>query len=288
MAEVHEIESSKDVTPRFAFLIISAQDRTFRILKFAQLITWIRDFRSIAPVYFVEGNRALGNGVIKMTDFQDVRKLNDGFIVPVPNSQLRKFRNNNFMFDSVDGWDAILPNTIGALKEISRLEKYDYIIRTNLSSYWDAKRTCELIRSLPKSGVYAGPTRELDGLLYVEGDAIIMSRDTVDLILENQRFVDNRVADDVSIANTMKQLGVRPIEIERPWVLIQLKRFSLSCHLNSKSELTHYSSFRFPRILLSFANLRCKNPHQILGYSIRMDPLIFIVLKIVFFLRKQR
>jgi hypothetical protein len=112
-----------------------------------------------------------------------------------------------------------------------------------------------------------------------------MSKDVVDLLLENQSLMDNRVLDDLSIGMALKELGVLPIDLPRPKVCLDLKRMGLSYDLSNSTQLWHHPSFRFPNFLTSYPNIRCKDPHQIFGFSIRMDPIIFVILKVALFLR---
>lgn len=286
MVGEQDAKAFSDKNPSFAILIISARDTTNRLLKFAQLVTWVRDFRLVAPVYYVEGNGVLGPGVNQIANLHDVKQVDDGSIVPIPEYYLKQFKANVFIFDSMNGWDQILPNTIGAFESISKLHNYDYIIRTNLSSYWNAMATIKLIRNLPKKGLYAGPVQEVNGLRWVEGDAIILSSDVIQILLQNKKLIDSRIIDDVSIALTLKKLGVLPIDIPRPWVRIHLKRVALSFSPNNSTQLRQYLRFRFPDAFTSSPTIRCKHPHRILGYSIRMDPIIFLVLHATSLLRK--
>ena len=286
MVEEQDANTFSDKNPSFAILIISARDTTYRLLKFAQLVTWVRDFRKVAPVYYVEGNGVLGPGVNQVENLHDVKKVDDGSIVPIPEYYLKQFKGNVLIFDSINGWDQILPNTIGAFESISKLHNYDYIIRTNLSSYWNTMATIKLIRNLPKKGLYAGPVQEVNGLRWVEGDAIILSSDVIQILLQNKKLIDSRIIDDLSIALTLKKLGVIPIDIPRPWVRIQFKRVALSLQESNRSHLRRNVRFRFPDTLTLGANVRCKNPHKILGYSVRMDPIIFMILKAAALFRK--
>jgi hypothetical protein len=265
--------------PNFAILIISASDWTNRLLQFAQKKTWVRDFDDIAPVYFVRGNGRLGHGEKDVNKLHDFKVLIDGLVSPVSSYKLESFQNNIFTFDSVNGWDQILPNTIGALESITAMKDFDYIIRTNLSTYWNVKNTLKLLKSLPKMNVYAGPIQEVNGFRWVEGDAIIMSADVVNLLLNNKELVDNRVIDDLSISHTLSRLGVVPLDVPRPWLRIHLRKLALSFYLNNKTNQPQFFRMKFPESLTSFANIRCKNPHKILGFYARMDPLIFIILR---------
>ena len=102
MVGEQDAKAFRDKNPSFAILIISARDTTNRLLKFAQLVTWVRDFRMVAPVYYVEGNGVLGPGVNQVANLHDVKKVEDGSIVPIPEYYLKQFKANVFIFDSIN------------------------------------------------------------------------------------------------------------------------------------------------------------------------------------------
>jgi len=281
------ISSEKKPTPKFAILIISANDFTNRFLRFAQTKTWVRDFKHIAPVYYVQGNGILGVGEKDVHKLHDFGPLKDGSISSVSNYNLESFQKNIFTFTSVIGWDQILPNTVGALESIMKIEDCDYIIRTNLSSYWDVKNTINLLNSLPKVNLYAGPIQEVDGFQWVEGDAIIMSADVINLLLHNKKLIDDRVIDDLSIAYALNKLGVVPLDIPRPRLSIHLKKLALAFYSDNRTKHPQFIRTKFPESLTSSANIRCKNPHEILGFHARVDPLIFIILRVAALFKRK-
>ena len=55
----------------------------------------------VAPVYYVEGNGVLGPGVNQVANLHDVKKVEDGSIVPIPEYYLKQFKANVFIFDSI-------------------------------------------------------------------------------------------------------------------------------------------------------------------------------------------
>ena len=260
--------------PRVAFLIISSTHFNNRILKFFQKITWIREVKNRAPVFFTQGNGLLGDGEFDVKNLHDISNLSNEKHPALPVYQLNEFKKGTFIFDSILGWDQILPNTICALEKILEKEEFDYVIRTNLSSYWNIDNTFKLLNTLPKNGVYAGPVQEMDKLKWVEGDAIIMSLDVVQALLRNRNLLNGEVIDDLAIASALSRLGFSPIDIPRFRVTLHLKRLAFAIDNDlAKSKATYLR--KFPEKLLVSANIRCKNPKYYAGFTVRLDPLIF-------------
>jgi len=274
--------------PKFAFLVIAHKKPKYEILKLAQSITWVRDFRGIAPVYYVYGNGKLKSGEKNVENLTTVREVNDPLFAPIRNSILEHVKGSNITFESVAGWDEILPNTVGALKEIMKNNKYDFFIRTNLSTYWNLEPTIRLLKSLPLQGVYAGPVRSTS-LDYVEGDSIIISADTAEKMIANHNLFNSKLIDDLSIAKMLLHLGTRPLNIRRPW--LTLKRISLIAFTRAGSTEIDpkYNSISG---LSGNHCIRCKDEKNLLGFTMRFDPIIFLLLKIlsmtgVFALKKK-
>lgn len=77
-------------------------------------------------------------------------------------------------------------------KFVSTLEhipykKYDYILRTNMSSFWVFKNLFLILESLPKEKLLAG---EVNGN-YVSGAGMIFTPDVCDLLVQNKEAVIN-------------------------------------------------------------------------------------------------
>jgi hypothetical protein len=158
-----------------------------------------------------------------------------------------------------------------------QIDKYDYLIRTNLSTYWNFGPTMSLLESLPLQGVYAGPVRSTS-LHYVEGDAIIISADTAEKMIVNQNLLNSKLIDDLSIAKMLLNLGTKPLNIQRPW--LTLKRLSLIAFTRAGSTeiAPKYNSISG---LIGNHSIRCKDEKNLLGFTIRFDPIIFLLLKLL-------
>jgi hypothetical protein len=172
------------------------------------------------------------------------------------------FREGNASFSAHQGYGGLIPTTISAVAFLHRMYNPDFIIRTNVSSYWNLKALRKLIMNLPPSGLYAGVTGAafgglsgyLDKSRFVSGAGIIMSRDIyTKLISERDRF-DMGCIDDLSIGRTFSALGIKPTEMDR----IDLR------HVWDVETIS-------PEVLARNAHYRCKSEHRIGSITVRRD-----------------
>ena len=90
--------------------------------------------------------------------------------------------------------------------------KYDYIIRTNLSSLWNFKSLLIYLKCLPKENLYSGVIGTHDGFNFASGSGFIMTPDVVKKIVENRYLCDEyNLIDDVDIAYLLKKIGILAI-----------------------------------------------------------------------------
>jgi len=118
----------------------------------------------------------------------------------------------------------VLDKTIKAFRYFTNIERYDFIVRTNISTVLNFKLLCNYLNSIPKNNIYAGSiyfklswldeisgiTKEttqkynLNELNFFQGTCIILSFDVVKFMLGNQEKIIHEIIDDVSIALFIK------------------------------------------------------------------------------------
>lgn len=69
-----------------------------------------------------------------------------------------------------------------------RFNEFDFIIRTNLSSFYIFPRLLDYLETLPKKGCYSGPLARFD-ITAASGCGIIFSPDVVELIIEHRSLL---------------------------------------------------------------------------------------------------
>lgn len=116
---------------------------------------------------------------------------------------------------------------------------FDYIYRTNVSSYVDLTQLNEFIRNKPRSGYYAGAIGAHQGIKFASGCGYFLSRDVVNKVLENRDLWDHNLIDDVSLGKLLtKELNIEVQGVER----IDLDTINFSMvQIKSKSQsVFHY------------------------------------------------
>lgn len=83
----------------------------------------------------------------------------------------------------------ILIKTLFAFEQFQpRLKEFDFVIRTNLSSFYVFPQLLKYLETLPQRKCYAGPLIR-EGLDAASGCGIIFSTDVVELILKQKAFI---------------------------------------------------------------------------------------------------
>lgn len=110
-----------------------------------------------------------------------------------------------------EGFMRIIHKTIESIRYFDP-KKYDYIVRTNLSSVWIPERLLSALGSFPKKGVYAGPFGYYKGIEFVGGCGIIVSSDVAELLCEQSENVYSvPELDDVAIGMVLHDQRNIPI-----------------------------------------------------------------------------
>ena len=262
---------------RIAILIIASNERKYKKLKSAQLKTWVPDFRGKADIFFVYGDGRIGLGESNVEKLWNVENENQRVFTKVKIQELVSSSQDSLIFKSVQGWDQILPNTISAFSYLVETAKYDFIIRTNLSTYWNAENTLKLIDTLSKHNTYCGPVRNrvID---YVEGDSMIFSVDVVRLILQNFQLLNTELIDDLAIAKALSELGVSPTNIPRPAITLEPTRLAFR-FVNKNNSEPERVRFGIVNRIRNTPNLRCKDVHIWFGLEVRLDRILMKILK---------
>ena len=121
--------------------------------------------------------------------------INDEIYVNIPES----FSNIGF-------------KTISALKLIEAEKEYDYIFRTNVSSYINQELLFEKITTLPRNNVLAAVIGEVNGIKFPSGAGFLLSRDLVQYIISNEHKWDHSYMDDVALGLFFKDKTIIPLD----------------------------------------------------------------------------
>ena len=90
------------------------------------------------------------------------------------------------------------------------LNNYDYVIRTNLSSFYYFPNLLKYLKTLPKEKCYNAVVGYYDGQTFGGGAGIIFSRDVVELMIMNKSELSDYSSypDDVAIAKFLRNYDI--------------------------------------------------------------------------------
>jgi len=108
----------------------------------------------------------------------------------------------------------ILDKTVAALRHYLD-RRYDFILRTNLSSLWLFDRFAQVLEDMPSSGVYAGVNSSVRR--YVSGGGLLLSCDVARLLVDNMHLNTTNCVDDVDIGCVLEALGVEIRSFPQCW-----------------------------------------------------------------------
>jgi len=148
------------------------------------------------------------------------------------NNYVSKFDGSSVTLDQDSGtlvvdipelYDLIGLKTLKAFYYAINNIEFDYIYRTNVSSFLDLQKLQNYISDKPRQKFYAGhlgryttKTREKREIIYASGAGYFLSRDLVQSTLQHQTEWDHNFIDDVSLGDFLRQkLGVQLNNINR-------------------------------------------------------------------------
>lgn len=100
------------------------------------------------------------------------------------------------------------------LTHVLRTEEFDYLFRTNSSTYVDRRRLVEQAGTRPRTGYWGGFPGQHDGVPFTSGAGTLLSRDVVLRAVEQQW--DWAAIDDVALGSALHAAGFQPEPLGRP------------------------------------------------------------------------
>lgn len=109
--------------------------------------------------------------------------------------------------DTPEDWSLIGLKTIQAFKFILENYEFDYLFRTNTSSYLDTRALLKTLRTLPKTNLYSGVIGRVFGDLYfASGAGMLISRDVLERVCQMENSWNHGLVDDVAIGEIVASL----------------------------------------------------------------------------------
>jgi len=116
--------------------------------------------------------------------------------------------------------------------------EFDYLLRTNLSSFFVYPRLLECLRQYPRQRCYVGhciPNNPINSNTFVSGAGFILSRDLVEMIaVESSHVIGNHFDnDDVVIGRFLRDRRVVPIHLPQEMILNWKQWLEKKAHLET-------------------------------------------------------
>lgn len=100
--------------------------------------------------------------------------------------------------------------TIRAFEILLQNNNFDYIFRTNSSSYVNIERLVEYLDDKPLDNFYHGIIGHHGDINFASGCGYFISKDVVEKVVENKDNWPHQIIDDVAIAFLLRSIGIYP------------------------------------------------------------------------------
>ncbi len=100
--------------------------------------------------------------------------------------------------------------TIRAFEILLQNNNFDYIFRTNSSSYINIERLVEYLDDKPLDNFYHGMIGHHGDINFASGCGYFISKDVVEKVVENKDNWPHQIIDDVAIAFLLRSIGIYP------------------------------------------------------------------------------
>lgn len=171
-------------------------------------------------------------------------------------ANISQILDNSIYLNVSEGLENCGYKTIECFKAIISLE-FDYIFRTNSSSYIDKYLLHNFLINKPREKFYSGIIGEFNGIKFASGSGYFLSKDLVQIIIENSNLWDHIILDDVALGKLLTGYNIPLIPSERYEIISNKSFWSFFkiiplrfFHYRLKSESRKYDLFQMKKIFL--------------------------------------
>lgn len=131
-----------------------------------------------------------------------------------------------------DGIDNLGYKVLSTFEFVLNNFEFDYIFKMNCSSYLNKNLLRDLVIDKPRNKFYAGVVGSHGDINFVSGSGTLLSRDLVELILDNKDKWDHSLIEDVSIGKILTSNNVIPYSMNRIDIIngLDIKKINTICH----------------------------------------------------------
>lgn len=130
------------------------------------------------------------------------------------NSDEEKIDGNNIFLGVRESLMNCTHKTIDVFNLVKDFD-FDFIFRTNSSSYVDKELLKKYLENKPNVNFYSGIIGNHMGIPFCSGSGYFLSKDLVTLILNNKTEINHTLIDDVAFGNFLKDKNVEFKQSER-------------------------------------------------------------------------
>jgi len=200
---------------KIIFVVIAVDQKPWaKLLRRGPGRTWFKDLPANTRVLSIYSDGSLGASNYldhSKNKVESERQFTSSELSELKHPKL--IEDQRLVFPGISGWAGILPTTLSALEYITSNFDYDFIVRTNVSSYWNVRKLVAVLNEMPKTDLFMGlfGTAEIKDcqLNFVSGAGMIMGKDVVEKILLNRFNLDFSYIDDVAIGILARDLELK-------------------------------------------------------------------------------
>ena len=199
-----------------------------------QKSTWVKDFSNYSEVLFYKGG------------LETIRSGHD------------------LLLNCSDTYSDMGIKTLKAFEWVDSNLSYDYIFRTNTSSYVNYKNLIRYLKIIKKEGTdYCGYIGDYDGIEYVSGSGIILSEQAIKTIIRYKSELDTEIVEDVAFGKLLKLNEISPIKGKRKDIEshkdirnIDSDEYHIRCRIDSFGYSRNLEKYLLNFIFISFNRKR--------------------------------
>lgn len=147
-------------------------------------------------------------------------KNNDSIVYYYYNKYAKNnyFLNNRYLYmPGIESLDNCGKKTLDAFEYVIKNIEFDYIFRTNISSYINIEKIHNICETFNNSSIYAGykGIDKITNIPFASGSGILLSKDYIKLLIENKHSLKYSLIDDVMIGDFFKNINVEILNIDK-------------------------------------------------------------------------
>jgi hypothetical protein len=208
---------------KIAFVVIASKEEPWHsIQKMGQEKTWITTLSDQEQVVFTYSDGNLGKSWINPSNHREIcfdRKSRREHCISDPVVVDRHY----LTCKSVQGYGSLVSTSLTAMKYLMDSFNPDFVVRTNVSAYWNLERLRDFLSCVQPKEYYAGSPQKLfrgikgkfSNVQYASGAGIILSRDLVHHLINSLDRISLKYIDDIALGMEMNRISVPLTPINR-------------------------------------------------------------------------